>query len=99
MCMAKSASDVAQTVLPGWSPVAKQALKPVPPAGGAPTIHALCKKYGIKGPARSADEGLKAASASSVEFEFIVMAPPVDASASGNTVVVVANGKVVAVQG
>lgn len=97
--MVKSASDVAKTALPGWSPVAKQATKPVPPTGGAPTVHALCKKYGIKGPARRAEEGLMAASTASVEFEFVVMAPPVEASASGNKVVVVANGKVVAVQG
>lgn len=97
--MAKSASDVAKAVLPGWSPVANQAAKPLPPAGGTPSVHALCKKYGIKGPTRTADDGLKAASAMSAEFEFIVMAPPSDGATLGNKVVVVANGKVVAVQG
>jgi hypothetical protein len=97
--MAKTASDVAKALLPGWSPIGRQEKQPIPAAIGEPTVHALCKKYGIKSSARTPKDGLQAASVAPAEFEFVVMAPPAERAACGNKVVVVANGKVVAVQG
>lgn len=96
--MAATALEAAQALLPGWHPVKKRKAAGASADRGEPTVQALCNKYGIKSPRRMAKDGLKTASTSNGDLEFVVMAPPSD-SASGNKVVVVANGRVVAVQG
>jgi hypothetical protein len=98
--MAKSPREVAKQALPGWKVV--RARKNTPVATGvdvrAPSLSALRKAYGMKSSSKVPD-GLAAASTGTGETEYVVMEPPAGETAVGQKVVVVSNGKAIAVQG
>lgn len=97
--MAKSPNEVARQALPGWKVVrGKKATPAAAPDVRAPSLTALRKAYGMKSGGRVPD-GLAAASSGLGETEYVVMDPPEGQGGVGRKVVVVSNGKAIAVQG
>ena len=98
--MAKNPRDVAKQALPGWKVV--RAKKDAGAAGAAdvraPSLSALRKAYGMKSSSKVPD-GLAAASSGTGDTEYVVMEPPASEASVGRKVVVVSNGKAIAVQG
>ena len=97
--MAKSPREVARQALPGWKIVRSQKSVPaVAPDVRAPSLTALRKAYGMKSGGKVPD-GLAAASSGQGETEYVVMEPPSGQAEVGRKVVVVSNGRAIAVQG
>lgn len=96
--MAKSPRKVAEETLPGWKVARGEATVGAKADARAPSLTAFRKAYGLQTKPRAAD-GLSGASFGQGDVEFLVMEPPAAQSAVGRKVVVVANGKAIAVQG
>jgi hypothetical protein len=98
--MAKNPREAAKQVLPGWKVVRSSKSQPEVPAADAraPSLGVMRRAYGLKTRGKVPD-GLAAASSGQGETEYVVMEPPAGDQAVGRKVVVVTNGKAIAVQG
>jgi hypothetical protein len=91
--------QIASRLLPGWKVVRTKKT----PRGAAaadsqtPGLETLRAAYGLK--AAKVTEGLASASSSDSDTEFVIMEPPAGQESVGRKVVVISNGKAVAVQG
>lgn len=98
--MAKNPREVARQALPGWKVVRAGKGLAVAAAADvrAPALSVLRKAYGMKSSSKVPD-GLAAASSGTGETEYVLMEPPAGEAAVGRKVVIVSNGKAIAVQG
>lgn len=91
--------QIASRLLPGWKVVRtrKTEQKAAPADAQTPGLETLRSAYGIEG--AKVTEGFASASSSDSDTEFVIMEPPAGQESVGRKVVVVSNGKAVAVQG
>ncbi len=97
--MAETPRQIAKRILPGWK-VVRTGKADRAEAGSdtqTPSLDVLRQAYDLK-PTR-VGEGFAAASGAGDEAEFVVMEPPADQQRVGRKVVVVSNGRAIAVQG
>jgi hypothetical protein len=98
--MDKTPSEIAEQILPGWKAVRTGGASDthVDADAQTPSLDALRKAYGITVTKRM--EGLVSASgAEEEEAAFVVLEPPAGEPRVGRKVVVVSNGRAIAVQG
>ena len=97
--MTETPKEIAQGLLPGWQVVRSEKAGATHSHADAqtPNFATLRAVYDMR--KAGVTEGFATASAAGEEAEFVIMAPPADESQIGEKVVVVFNGRAIAVQG